>query len=80
MAHFVDGVKVVWKHRDEACKRHRAPLVELDHLLLMLVLALAVLASSKQQDHDRVSLEIRQAARNSVLIGKFEIGEHRALN
>ena len=54
---------------------HRAPLVELEHLPLVLAFARAVLLAADQQHHAVVTLELGQPARRPVIVWQLEVGE-----
>ena len=51
-----DVVELIRQHGHELCKRDRAPLVELQHLALLLALARAVLAAPEHEHHHVVPL------------------------
>jgi hypothetical protein len=71
-------VQVVGQHGDDLGERHRAPLVELDHLLLLLALARAVLAAAEHEDEAVVALQVGEAMQVAVLVGQLEVGQGQA--
>src|SRR6516162_4891279 len=74
--HLVGVVKVVWENGHQLCERHGAPLMERDHLALVLALAGAMLAPAKHQNHEVVTLKLRQASGGSRVVREGEVGEH----
>src|SRR4051812_37017918 len=77
-AHLERVVQVVGEHGDDFGEGHRTPPVELDHLLLLLALARAVLAAAEHEDQAVVALQLRQAMKVAVLVGQFEVGQGHA--
>ena len=77
-AHLERVVQVVGQHGDDLGEGHRAPLVELDHLALLLALARAVLAAAEHEDEAVVALQVRQAMQVAVLVGQLEVGQGHA--
>jgi hypothetical protein len=75
---LVDVVQVVRQHGDELREGDGAPLVEPEHLALVLPLPRAVLAAPEQHDHHVVALQLGQPEHRSGLVGKLEVREGRS--
>ena len=69
-------VQVVRQHGHELRERDRAPLVELQHLALVLPLARAVLAAPELEHQRVVALQLGQPVLDSGVVGELEVGQH----
>src|SRR5262245_48281894 len=67
---------VIGQDGHELREGHRAPLIELDHLALMLALAWAVLAAAEQQEHGVAALQLGEAPQCASVVGQLEVRQY----